>query len=112
MHRFGDIAIVVKSARRSAKWYHDKLGWVVVDNDGHWVTVRPRGSEVLFHLCQGPRLEKGNTGIGFVAKNVRAEEKRLKARGVRFPTPATDTEWGTYAMFADPDGNQFWLSDS
>jgi catechol 2,3-dioxygenase-like lactoylglutathione lyase family enzyme len=111
MMRFGDIAIVVRNAQRSAKWYREKLGWQVVDNDGHWVTVRIKGSRVLFHLCESKKPEKGNTGIGFLVKNVPAEEKRLRSKGVKFPHPAEKTEWGTYAWFADPDGNIFWLTE-
>jgi catechol 2,3-dioxygenase-like lactoylglutathione lyase family enzyme len=111
MHRFGDIAIVVKDATKSAEWYRDRLGWTTASQDGHWVTVRVKGSPVLFHLCEHRPLERGNTGIGFVTKDVRAEEKRLRAKGVRFTRRATKTEWGTFAMFRDPDGNQFWLSD-
>ena len=70
MHRFGDVAIVVKNARRSAKWYHDKLGWIVQDNDGHWVTVRLRGSDVVFHLCEGQRLENSDQATAHTSLNV------------------------------------------
>jgi predicted enzyme related to lactoylglutathione lyase len=33
----------------------------------------------------------------------------LKARGVQFAHELTKEPWGTYAMFADPYGNEFWL---
>ena len=111
MLRWGDVAVVVKNAKRSAKWYHDKLGVRVESEDGHWVTARPRGANVVLHLCEGNKLERGNTGIGFVVKNVGASARGLRAKGVRFTQPPTKTEWGTYAMFADPDGNVFWLSE-
>ncbi len=109
MHRFGDIAIVVKDARASSKWYHEKLGWTVGASDGHWVTVRPRGSAVTFHLCEHRPLERGNTGIGFVTDDLRREVRRLTARGVRFPKGIVHAEWGDFAFFRDPDGNEFWL---
>jgi predicted enzyme related to lactoylglutathione lyase len=28
---------------------------------------------------------------------------------VEFTTKPKKAEWGTYAMFKDPDGNEFWL---
>ena len=37
------------------------------------------------------------------------EERALRKAGVEFTTPTTTEDWGTYAMFKDPDGNEFWL---
>jgi len=28
---------------------------------------------------------------------------------VQFTTPTTKEDWGTYAMFKDPDGNEFYI---
>jgi catechol 2,3-dioxygenase-like lactoylglutathione lyase family enzyme len=112
MLKFGDVAVVVKNAKRSAKWYREKLGFRIQAQDGHWVAVLPKGANVPLHLCEGNRPEKGNTGIGFVVKSVPRSARALRAKGVRFTQPPTETEWGTYAMFADPDGNEFWLSES
>ena len=111
MLKFGDVAVVVKNAKRSAKWYRAKLGFRIQSQDGHWVTVLPKGANVPLHLCEGNRSEKGNTGIGFVVNDVFRSARALKAKGVRFTQPPTKTEWGPYAMFADPDGNVFWLSE-
>ncbi|HEV2167172.1 MAG TPA: VOC family protein, partial [Thermoplasmata archaeon] len=88
-----------------------KLGFRIASDDGHWVVVQPRGPKVPLHLCEGNRPERGNTGIGFVVRDVARSARTLKAKGVRFPRPPTKTEWGTYAMFADPDGNEFWLTE-
>ena len=78
----------------------------------HWVTVAAKGSETLLHLCETKPLEKGNTGIGFLAKDVIAEAKALEAKGVRFTKPAHKESWGAFAMFADPDGNEFWINEA
>jgi len=110
MLRFDDVAVVVSNAKRSAKWFSTKLGFKIRSQDGHWVTVQPPGSSVVLHLCESKRRERGNTGIGFMAADVAATVKRLRKKGVRFTRPATETEWGTFAMFVDPDGNEFWIS--
>ena len=49
------------------------------------------------------------TGISLVADDVKATCKELKARGVVFAQEPTDADWGTFAMFKDPDGNTFVL---
>jgi catechol 2,3-dioxygenase-like lactoylglutathione lyase family enzyme len=113
MLRFEDVAVVVSDAKKSAKWYHEKLGFEIRDQRGHWVTVRPRGSNVLLHLCtvNGP-LEPGNTGIGFSVPDAEAEERELRAKGVEFTQPTKKEAWGTFAIFRDPDGNEFWITQA
>jgi catechol 2,3-dioxygenase-like lactoylglutathione lyase family enzyme len=107
MMRFGDVAVVVSDARKSLRWYTEKLGFEMRSDAGHWV----KGASVVLHLCEGEVLEPGNTGIGFTAADVAKEERELRSRGVEFTEPTTKRDWGTYAMFKDPDGNEFWISD-
>ncbi len=107
---FTSVAIVVKDAKRSAKWYQEKLGFEARDAMGHWITVAPKGSAVVFHLCEEfYPLEPGNSGISFMSKDVAKDEKALRAKGVEFSQPTTKEDWGTSAAFKDPDGNEFWI---
>ncbi|MDG6928829.1 MAG: VOC family protein [Nitrososphaerota archaeon] len=99
--------VMVSDAAKSAQWFKERLGFRASVHD-HWVTVWPAGSTSKVHLCQG-ELEPGNTGIGFYTKNVRAEVDKLKGKGVTFTKDVTKTEWGTFAMFADPDRNEYWI---
>lgn len=100
-------AVVVSDSKRSARWFREKLGFQT-SVQGHWVTVWPRGSTARLHLCEG-KLEPGNTGIGFYAKNIEDDAKRMKAKRVKFTRDVTKGKWGTNAMFSDPDGNVYWL---
>lgn len=105
----GSVAVVVSDGRKAAKWYEDKLGFEIRDDEGHWITVAPKGSGLLLHLCEGDELEPGNTGFGFYVKDAKREEEALRKKGVDFTKPVTKVSWGTYGMFKDPDGNEFWL---
>lgn len=132
----GSLAILVYDARRSAEWYHDKLGFEIVGIEGHAVFVRPKGSRApLLHLC-GPNdawggdkpggrtgiwLQCGDitirkdtkTGQVLPASNPEDVEKTyfdLKGKGVEFTEELTTTDWGKFALFADPDGNEFEIS--
>ncbi|MEK6851058.1 MAG: VOC family protein, partial [Candidatus Thermoplasmatota archaeon] len=109
MLKLGTVAVVVRDEKKAAKWYREKLGMRLVDKWDHWHTVATRGGDVKIHLCPDSKPEKGNTGILFWTKDCRKEEAALRKKGVKITTPATKEDWGTYLMFADPDGNEFWV---
>ena len=41
---------------------------------------------------------------------VEATAREMEAKGVEFVKKAEKADWGTSAIFRDPDGNQFVLS--
>ena len=104
-----DIAVVVSNANKSAEWYKEKLGMEIRDKEGHWVTVAPKGSTVVLHLCETAPLEQGNTGIALSVDDLDKAYEEMSGKGVDFTKKPAKTEWGTFAMFKDPDGNEFWL---
>jgi lactoylglutathione lyase len=105
-----DVAIVVSNGKKSLKWYTEVLGLDAKSTKGHWITVAPKGSKTVLHLCEGDELEPGNTGIALLTDNIDKTYKELKAKGVKFPHPPGDDGWGVYAQFEDPDGNIIWLN--
>lgn len=118
MLELATVAVVVsRPAMKAAEWYRDKLGLEIGGEiDGHWVVVAPKGKTGTtkgpwygIHLCEGDELEPGNTGILFLADDIEVTYKELRAKGVRFTRELTRADWGTFAIFADPDGNEFWL---
>jgi predicted enzyme related to lactoylglutathione lyase len=51
-----------------------------------------------------------HTGIGFRVEDLDATHRQLADRGVHFTMAPQKQPWGSFmAMFADPDGNQFYL---
>ena len=106
---FGSVAIVVSNGKKSAQWFKDKLGFEVRSQEGHWITVAPKGADTVIHLCEGDTLEPGNTGFAFYVKDAIKEEANLRKKGVEFTSPVTKESWGTNGMFKDPDGNEFYL---
>ncbi len=108
------VAFYVSNRRNSAKWFREKLGFKVVDNYGHWLTVAPKSARkgtVTLHLCETKKskLEPGNTGISFTVDNLDKSYKEMTKKGVKFTKAPRDEGWGKYAMIRDPDGNEFWL---
>ena len=131
----GSVAVLVEDARKSARWYSEKLGFEIVGIEGHTVFVRPKGSKTLLHLCgrcdawegdkpggrTGIWLQCGRTVIrkdertGLTIPASRPEDvartyRELKKKGVKFSEEITTTSWGKYAVLKDPDGNLFEIS--
>lgn len=132
----GSVAVLVREPKKSAQWYHEKLGFEIVGEEGHAVFVRPLGAgSVLLHLCgrcDAWEDDKpgGRTGIWFQCgeitihkgaktgrvlpasrpEDVERTYLELKKLGVDFSEELTATNWGKYALFRDPDGNEFEIS--
>jgi predicted enzyme related to lactoylglutathione lyase len=107
--------IMVSDRKRSVEWYTTKLGFEVIQDMGHWVTVGHKGSNGLLHLCQGSEigaeLEPGNQGITFhIRGDFEKKVSELERNGVKLDKPATKMPWGWYARIADPDGNVISLN--
>ncbi len=111
--KIADVAVVVSNGREAADWYREKLGFAVGgEAEGHWVVVYPPGGEegTHLHLCADIYpLEPGNTGIGLITDSLDETFQALSEKEVKFTVEPRKEEWGTYAMFKDPDGNEFWL---
>ena len=132
----GSVAVLAYDAGKLAQWYHDKLGFEIIETQGHTVFVRPKGSsEPLIHLCGkcddwGNDLPGGKTGIWLHCGPIRMlrDEKtgrlvpssdpnevektflELKNKGVEFSQELQTTSWGKYAILKGPNGNEFELS--
>ncbi len=78
-----------------------------------WVQVgRPGAATSLTLVSWFPQMPPGSLqGLVFEVDDVDAEYARLSGAGVAFEGPLTTEGWGRQAVFADPDGNRFVLSD-
>lgn len=101
------IAVMVSDARKTARWFEKVLGFRS-SAESHWVLVWPRGSNVKIHLCEG-KPDPGNTGIAFYVKGAENLAAKMKRARVKFTREMKKASWGTHGMFADRDGNEYWL---
>lgn len=46
------LAVLVSDTERSKKWFKDKLGFEIKEDEDHWVVVAPAGSKTGIHLCK------------------------------------------------------------
>ena len=81
--------------------------------DQRWIELRIPGARtrlVVFRMSPEMDPEGKMTGISFLADDVRATYRELRDRGVEFAQEPTDADWGTAAVFKDPEGNMYALS--
>ena len=131
----GSVAILVNGPSKAAQWYEEKLGFEIVENEGHTVFARPKDSQLLLHLCGksdswGRDSPGGRTGLWLYCGEISMRKDpasgqlipasspeevertylQLKKNGVEFSEELTSSGWGNYAILKDLDGNDFEMS--
>ncbi len=114
------VPVVVSDRNASKKWYTEKLGLVLLEDEDPWVTVGGKDKGGRLHLCQAsenqPRpipLEPGPSGIVIALPGDFQEAcQRLMDAGVEFAHRPEKAPWGWYATVRDPDGNEHHLAPS
>ena len=114
----GYINLAVTDFDRSLAFYRDVLALPLLFVDDKFQFAAFGAGDVRFAVVGGEDSKKMrearggdvHTGIGFCVADVDAAHRELAAKGVRFTMNPSKQPWGGYmAMFADPDGNVFYL---
>jgi catechol 2,3-dioxygenase-like lactoylglutathione lyase family enzyme len=114
------VGVPVTDQQRALEFYTNALGFRVVtdqpfDDHQRWIElgIGRASSGITLFTPEGQENRIGTfTGISFVADDVKATWKELVAKGVTFIQEPQEADWGTAAIFADPDGNQFVLGSA
>lgn len=110
--------ITVTDQDKALAFYSEKLGFKKVTDapmgdKGRWLELEtPEGSTHIALLLPQAEGEKvgGFSNILFTSNDVHKTYDELKERGVEFTQAPKEEFWGTYAILADPDGNQLLVS--
>jgi catechol 2,3-dioxygenase-like lactoylglutathione lyase family enzyme len=125
-------AIFVLDQDQALNFYVNKLGFELkmdqsTPNGFRWLTVSPKGQSdfqiILMKVAPGPKLQpedvqtigelmkKGAFGAGvFQTADCRKTYEELKAKGVEFLSPPKEQFYGIEAVFRDPFGNWFSMT--
>jgi catechol 2,3-dioxygenase-like lactoylglutathione lyase family enzyme len=111
-------SIPVRNQDASLEFYTNKLGFKVItdspfDGRQRWIELglpRAETKLVLFTAQGQESMIGGFMNVTFMADDVEATAREMKARGVEFVQEPQKADWGTAAIFKDRDGNQFVLS--
>ncbi len=115
--RIGYINHHVHDFERGVAFFRDVVGLELQFSDASFNYARFDAGTVSFAVASGHPEEARPegapdrlSGIGFVVEDVDAVYREMKTRGARFTMEPSKQPWGGYmAMFADPEGNVFYL---
>ena len=109
--------VPVRDQERALKFWTETMGLRVVTDqqlgNQRWIELAIRSSEtrIVLFTPEGHEDRVGTFFNGsFACDDVEATHRQLSERGVEFVKPPAKQPWGTFAIFKDPDGNQFVLS--
>lgn len=115
------VSVPVSDQASAKAFYVDVLGFdVLQDNpmgpDQRWIQLAPKRGEdepAGAAITLVTWLEKlspgGQRGLVLESRDIEADHAALTARGVAISDIA-GADWGRYAMFDDPDGNGWVLT--
>ena len=106
--------VPVRDQERALKFWTEKMGFRIVTDqplgNQRWIELAIRASEtrVVLFTPEGHEDRIGTFHNGsFACDDVQATYRQMSERGVEFVSPPQKQPWGEYAIFKDPDGNQF-----
>ena len=113
------VGIPVRNQDVSLKFYTEVMGFKVAtdqpfNDTQRWIELLIPGAETGLALFTPEGHEKriGEfQSISFWCDDVFATARVLKSKGVTFAKEPKNEIWGSVAVFKDPDGNQFALSN-
>ena len=102
---------------RALEFYTKKLGFSITtdqpfNDKQRWIELKIPGADtgVVLFTPEGHENRIGSFhSISFYTNDVQKTYDELSSRGVEFLGPPKTADWGTAAIFKDPDGNQFVL---
>lgn len=111
------VGIPVRNQDRALEFFTKKLGLTIVtdqpfNDEQRWIELRIPGADTGIVLFTPPGHEDrigSFHSISFWTNDVQKTYEELSARGVEFVGPPKTADWGSSAIFKDPDGNQFVL---
>ena len=112
------VSIPTRDQDRALKFWTEQVGLRLMTdhpfNDSQrWIELAVRDSDtrVVLFPPEGQEDRIGGFFNGALAcDDVEATHRQLSERGVEFLGPPQKQPWGAFAVFKDPDGNQFVLS--
>ena len=108
--RVAYVNVAVSDLDRAVAFFRDRVGLALKFSDADFGYAEFDTPGAGFAVARDPERAGRHTGVGFAVEDLDVAHARLTESGVEFTRPPTREPWGGYmAIFADPDGNTFYL---
>ncbi len=118
--RLGSVTVFVRNLQSSLRFYRDQLGFEVASDtqplsgERQIVLAPPDGTAMLTLVAPKPGSAECKfigwpTHVAFLTESVSRKYEEWRKKGVVFCQAPQMEGWGMSAVFADPDGNSFFL---
>lgn len=112
------VGVYVADQDKAVAFYAEKLGFVLrrslpMGPHANWIEMSPPDSQtclVLYPKTMMATWAELKPSVVFHCPNVEEECRGLESLGVTITMPPTALPWGSFAKFADLDGNEFGLT--
>ena len=118
IHHIKIISIPVKDQVTAKRFYHDVLGFDVLQDqpfrsDARWIELAPPGAQTAISLVTWfSSMPPGSvTGLVLETDDFSGDYALFSSRGLAL-SPVEAAPWGLYATFADPEGNGWVLQQT
>jgi catechol 2,3-dioxygenase-like lactoylglutathione lyase family enzyme len=114
------VGVNVRDQERALQFWTEKIGLQIstdqdMGNGLRWIELKIPGAQTGLVLFTPPGHEDrvgSFHNLSFEVDDVVKTHKELSGKGVEFAQPPKKEDWGTSAIFKDPDGNSFVISCS
>ena len=113
-------AVYVEDQQAALRFWTDSVGFEVhrsqpMGPEAEWLEVGPPEAEsclVAYPKAMMGDWEERKPSIVFQCDDIRDTFEAMSSRGVEFSQEPTDMAWGPFAIYRDPDGNEFGLREA
>ncbi|MEU6642160.1 VOC family protein [Saccharomonospora sp. NPDC046836] len=117
------VIVGVQDQDMAKRFWSETVGFTVTREDpygegGRWVEVSSPDGQIALVLSTNPADrfrapasgERPTANFFLYTDDIEQTYAELSARGVDFPAKPAHQPWGWWAMFTDPEGNRFALT--
>jgi predicted enzyme related to lactoylglutathione lyase len=117
--RIATAAVYVEHQDEAVQFWTQQVGFEVVRSlpmgpGARWIEVCPTGAESCLVIYPKELMEdwaERRPSIVFECADIEQTYQEMARRGVAFPERPREMSWGKFAIFRDPDGNEFGLRE-
>jgi predicted enzyme related to lactoylglutathione lyase len=112
------ISIPVRDQQRALEFYTEKLGFTIFTDQPfnekqRWIELGIPGAQTRVVLFTAPGQEDRvgtMLNAAWSVDNIDRTYEELTAKGIEFMGPPQRSDWGSFLLMKDPDGNVICLS--